>query len=127
MNTLFILLLGGLGALLVVGLVVAAVANTLTRTPGTAREISPEKTGSGKKNHASTLVGIGTAIALLGGVVAFAKNINRSDIAPEVKEMIVGQLHGTMLNARNSDPVVLIVPGSGPTDRDGNNPMGVKT
>jgi len=80
-----------------------------------------------RKSTASTLVAIGGSIAVLSGVIAFAKEINDGDIAPEVKEIAAGQLHGTMLNARNDDPVVLIVPGSGPTDRDGNNPMGMKT
>ncbi len=38
----------------------------------------------------------------------------------------LGPLKGTLLApARAGAPVVLIVPGSGPTDRDGNNPMGV--
>lgn len=39
-----------------------------------------------------------------------------------------GVLQGTMLAPAGGprDPVVLIVPGSGPTDRDGNNPMGLK-
>jgi pimeloyl-ACP methyl ester carboxylesterase len=37
-----------------------------------------------------------------------------------------GRLEGTFLNAGNKAPVVLIIPGSGPTDRDGNNPLGVK-
>jgi hypothetical protein len=36
-----------------------------------------------------------------------------------------GPLEGTFLDAGKSAPVVLIIPGSGPTDRDGNNPMGV--
>jgi pimeloyl-ACP methyl ester carboxylesterase len=35
-------------------------------------------------------------------------------------------LHGTLLNAGKGTPVVLIIPGSGPTDRDGNNPYGVR-
>lgn len=36
-------------------------------------------------------------------------------------------LHGLMLTpAKQSAPVVLIVPGSGPTDRDGNSPLGIK-
>ncbi|MCR5857177.1 alpha/beta hydrolase [Mesorhizobium sp. J428] len=35
-------------------------------------------------------------------------------------------LAGTYLAAGESAPVVLIVPGSGPTDRDGNNPLGVR-
>lgn len=38
-----------------------------------------------------------------------------------------GALAGTMLrSAAGEGPVALIIPGSGPTDRDGNNPMGVK-
>ncbi len=36
-----------------------------------------------------------------------------------------GPLAGTLLDAGKGAPVVLIVPGSGPTDRDGNNPLGV--
>lgn len=36
-----------------------------------------------------------------------------------------GPLEGTFLDAGKNAPVVLIIPGSGPTDRDGNNPMGV--
>lgn len=38
-----------------------------------------------------------------------------------------GPLSGTALGPPNSDaPVVLIIPGSGPTDRNGNNPLGVR-
>ncbi|MBX3562444.1 MAG: alpha/beta fold hydrolase [Sphingomonas sp.] len=39
-----------------------------------------------------------------------------------------GTLAGTMLAPADgaNAPVVLIIPGSGPTDRDGNNPMGVR-
>src|SRR3954463_16774488 len=37
-----------------------------------------------------------------------------------------GPLKGTMLSAPSPHaPIVLIIPGSGPTDRDGNNPLGV--
>lgn len=35
-------------------------------------------------------------------------------------------LAGTLSDAGRSRPVVLIIPGSGPTDRDGNSPLGVK-
>jgi pimeloyl-ACP methyl ester carboxylesterase len=38
----------------------------------------------------------------------------------------VGDIHGTLIDAGSKAPTVLIIPGSGPTDRDGNNPMGVK-
>lgn len=34
-------------------------------------------------------------------------------------------LAGTLADAGPGAPIVLIIPGSGPTDRDGNNPMGV--
>lgn len=38
-----------------------------------------------------------------------------------------GALAGTMLRSGDGKgPVALIIPGSGPTDRDGNNPLGVK-
>ena len=36
-----------------------------------------------------------------------------------------GQLAGTYSDAGRGAPIILIVSGSGPTDRDGNNPMGV--
>ena len=36
-----------------------------------------------------------------------------------------GPLAGTFLDAGKHAPVVLIIPGSGPTDRDGNNPLGI--
>lgn len=36
-----------------------------------------------------------------------------------------GPLAGTYLDAGKGAPVVLMLPGSGPTDRDGNNPLGV--
>lgn len=36
-----------------------------------------------------------------------------------------GSLAGTFEDAGKAAPVVLIIPGSGPTDRDGNNPLGV--
>ena len=37
----------------------------------------------------------------------------------------LGSLAGTLTDAGKGTPVVLIIPGSGPTDRDGNNPLGV--
>jgi len=37
-----------------------------------------------------------------------------------------GDLAGTYLSAGAGAPVVLIVPGSGPTDRDGNSPLGIR-
>jgi pimeloyl-ACP methyl ester carboxylesterase len=37
-----------------------------------------------------------------------------------------GPLKGTMLSAGKDAPIVLMIPGSGPTDRDGNNAHGLK-
>ena len=37
-----------------------------------------------------------------------------------------GNLAGTFVDGGKHAPVVVIIPGSGPTDRDGNNPLGVK-
>ena len=36
-----------------------------------------------------------------------------------------GPIEGTFVDAGKGAPVVIIIPGSGPTDRDGNNPLGV--
>jgi len=36
-----------------------------------------------------------------------------------------GPLEGTIIDAGAKAPVVLLLPGSGPTDRDGNNPLGI--
>jgi len=38
-----------------------------------------------------------------------------------------GELHGTFLKAGKPGPVMLIIAGSGPTDRDGNSTLGVKS
>ncbi len=38
-----------------------------------------------------------------------------------------GPLSGSYIHAGKQTPVILILPGSGPTDRDGNNPMGVSS
>ncbi|ESQ85353.1 alpha/beta hydrolase [Asticcacaulis benevestitus] len=48
--------------------------------------------------------------------------------AAKADDVSVGPLHGTFQNAniKGATPQVLILAGSGPTDRDGNNPLGVK-
>jgi uncharacterized protein len=38
-----------------------------------------------------------------------------------------GNLAGTLMQTNAKQPLVLIIPGSGPTDRDGNNPLGVSS
>lgn len=55
--------------------------------------------------------------------------LEASKVAPTVptsaKSISTGDLKGLWLNAGDTTPLILIVPGSGPTDLDGNNPMGV--
>ena len=41
------------------------------------------------------------------------------------REISAGKLSGLHIDTGADSPVILIVPGSGPTDRDGNNPQGV--
>ena len=45
---------------------------------------------------------------------------------PLVLEVPAGQLHGSLLLPKTDQPlpVALLIAGSGPTDRNGNNPMG---
>src|SRR4030095_14749263 len=59
---------------------------------------------------------------LLVAALAAAQPVERSVTAPGPG----GPLAGTLVDAGTDSPVVLIIPGSGPTDRDGNNPLGVK-
>jgi pimeloyl-ACP methyl ester carboxylesterase len=79
--------------------------------------------GSGKK--ASSLVGgfIGAGVAITVGAAVASEIFDRQPVANIMPiELSAGELRGTLLMPRTKSPVVLIVPGSGPTDRDGNNP-----
>jgi uncharacterized protein len=67
------------------------------------------------------LAGVGLTMGVLS--VAYAGIATDIDAAgPQ------GRLMGTLVTPADSarSPVVLIIPGSGPTDRDGNNPLGVR-
>jgi pimeloyl-ACP methyl ester carboxylesterase len=55
--------------------------------------------------------------------LALAAAIVTSDISAPGPN---GPLAGTLTDAGKGAPVVMIIPGSGPTDRDGDNPLGVK-
>ena len=59
---------------------------------------------------------------LLGLMLAVAEPSEQPITAPGP----AAPLAGTLVNAGTDAPVILIIPGSGPTDRDGNNPLGVK-
>jgi pimeloyl-ACP methyl ester carboxylesterase len=61
---------------------------------------------------------------------AAAAALRATAAAPAGVEVTVagpqGALAGTLLDPGKDAPAVLMIPGSGPTDRDGNNPLGVK-
>jgi pimeloyl-ACP methyl ester carboxylesterase len=59
---------------------------------------------------------------LAAALVAAPAPVSREVEAPGPQ----GPLKGTLLSVSSRAPLVLIIPGSGPTDRDGNNPLGVK-
>lgn len=58
---------------------------------------------------------------LLAVALAAATPVERQISAPGP----LAPLAGTLLDAGKRSPVVVIIPGSGPTDRDGNSPLGV--
>ena len=59
---------------------------------------------------------------MLAAALAAAQPLDRPITAPGP----LAPLAGTLVDAGKKTPVILIIPGSGPTDRDGNNPLGVK-
>lgn len=103
----------------ITGKALAKLAETLAMQTGAA---DPAKVG--KQVQAVLFVVAG--LFVLGGVAGFLSEMGE-DAAPVASEINAGALAGTLLSAHDRDPVVLIVPGSGPTDRDGNSPMGVAT
>ncbi|MFN6934060.1 MAG: alpha/beta hydrolase, partial [Tsuneonella sp.] len=65
---------------------------------------------------------------LLAGIagVAFAASVPLTAQEPLTAPGPQGDLAGTLIRPAHGAPVVIVIPGSGPTDRDGNNPAGVK-
>lgn len=65
-------------------------------------------------------------------VLALCSTALAATVSPPLQTFLeapgpAGLLKGTMLvPASGATPIMLVVPGSGPTDRDGNNPLGVK-
>ncbi len=69
---------------------------------------------------------MGVMVASASLAIAFpasAQEIQRLDITAAGP---TGELRGTYIAPATREPVVLIIPGSGPTDRDGNSPLGVR-
>ena len=62
-----------------------------------------------------------SAFLLAAALAAAAPSAERPLTAPGP----LAPLSGTLLEGRKHAPVIVIIPGSGPTDRDGNSPLGV--
>jgi pimeloyl-ACP methyl ester carboxylesterase len=101
------------------GKALAKLAETLAMQTGAA---DPARIGK----QVQAILFVVAGLFVLGGVAGFLSEMGE-DAAPVASEINAGALAGTLLSANDRDPVVLIVPGSGPTDRDGNSPMGVAT
>lgn len=138
---LIIWLMGAAIALLAMLIVVVIIARNIDKggaavktniPPALAKALGwPQKNdepqSEGSKKRTTALFSALGAVALIGGFAHFASGLNDGDFEPAISEITAGALQGTLVDKRRSDPVVLIVPGSGPTDRDGNNPMGMKS
>lgn len=106
----------------------AMFASSLTEKLATARGVSGAE--AGKKVGKGVGIAVATAFSAIfaGGVIAgFAdgKAVDLTTITPV--ELVSGELHGTLFSPKPKAPVVLIVPGSGQTNRDGNGPSGLNT
>lgn len=69
------------------------------------------------------------AAALVSACLCTAASAFDDPFSREVEAAVEnGPLKGTLLLSRNvaRSPVAIIIPGSGPTDRDGNNPLGIR-
>lgn len=64
-------------------------------------------------------------IAVLASVLAVGVAVGAAAQEPITAAGPRAPLAGTLIRPGDGQPVILIVPGSGPTDRDGNNAMGV--
>ena len=145
-TTLTIWLLAGVAVMLIMMIVVVTIARSMDAGRPAIKTSLPEPLAKSlglstdapkavdgddeaakKKKQTAGFFSVAASIAAIIGVVSFAKGFNDGDIMPAISELSAGELRGTLVNVRNSDPVVLIVPGSGPTDRDGNGPLGLKT
>jgi len=70
-----------------------------------------------------------TLCALSAAISAQDRNNSIFSESEIVLETSTGKIHGTLVVPGNvkTSPVVLIIAGSGPTDRNGNSPLGVQT
>lgn len=99
----------------------------LAKAFGLSTGAKAEDTADKTKKQTGAVVSLVTGLAVFGAVIGIVKNLGDDDADAQITEIAAGPLHGTLVSVRDDDPVVLIVPGSGPTDRDGNGPLGLNT
>lgn len=85
--------------------------------------------GNGKRARRGIAVTAAIIAAVIG--LAVALDADGDDLVEQNamthSEIAAGNLHGTMVSPGSDAPVVLMAPGSGPTDRDGNSGLGIRT
>lgn len=68
-----------------------------------------------------------TAVAAMAAVVIVAPALAQAPSSLDIRAVgPTGELHGSYIPAAPGRPIVLIIPGSGPTDRNGNSPLGIR-
>lgn len=71
-----------------------------------------------------------TVVAKVLAVIVSATSFAAAAFAQDESQIVAigpnGPLRGTIVHPATDAPVILVIPGSGPTDRDGNNPLGVR-
>jgi len=108
-----------------------ALAGPAEEAASDAASGSTGKQAAKKKNSAvAAVTSAVAALAVILGLFLADDDDEETEAAaagaPAETELAAGDLHGLMLSPSADAPVVLIVPGSGPTDRDGNNPLGIR-
>jgi len=94
----------------------------------------PKLTQCSKPGRSASVLLMAAMLAACGAETSVSAS-NDTDAAESVqaataeteRDLFVNGLAGTFLDAGGDAPVVLIVPGSGPTDRNGNSAQGIKT
>jgi pimeloyl-ACP methyl ester carboxylesterase len=120
---LMVMLISGVLVVLLAMLIVTQVARRVDRSGTRTVDIMSPDARKTRKAFAGAIAAVIAGVSVLTGIVMSVKDNKEPPVASEIS---TGELHGTLLSPSARAPVVLIVPGSGPTDRDGNNPLGVK-
>lgn len=92
----------------------------------TASPAAEGKKPSGMQQVNTTLATVAGGLAIIGIGAAFFAGILNDPEPPVESAISAGALQGTLLSAGRRSEVVLIVPGSGPTDRNGDSPLGIR-